>query len=1267
MAADNEARIRLTAVDETAQAINGVRKNLDGLTGSAGNLQAAIGALAGSLGVMAFASMIKSTTDAAAALHDLSIATGASVEGLSAMAAIGKMSDTSTDMIAASMNRLAKNMSATTEEGKGAAAALRAIGVNFDEFSKLSPDQKMQKLAVVLDEFQAGSAKSAVAIALLGREGAKMLPFMRDLATAGDLQARVTKEQAARSDNFTDNLTRLQASGAAWKKELVHGMLPALDDAVQAFVDVTNGSGGLRDEIRKLTKDGTINEWTRNAVTGFSYVLDVGSGVIRTFRSIGMTIAASAAQTSTILSAMFNALMQVMNSNFSGALDILKGGIREAGAIGSELGADLSKMWSDKTLGQNVRDAIDKIVARGPQLERIRRDLNFSPDAKESAAAIDKEAEAFDRLLARIGGKESGVDAEYEKNIQLIIAQGNARGMEAAAIDEVIRRYDALQPYREAERKALEEEHKALLAVIEANAAQVDAQQKTAETLRQQVMREQEHTQALGLTKLQLADLEGAKLRDAAAGKERLATIADEIDATGLLGQAYREQAQNLRDLAAAKRATALREDEIEREKQAAEEAKKRQAQELKFWESIDHAAHDVWNNILEGGTNVWRKLKDTAKAVFFDWLYQQAARPIIFSVGASLGLSGAAQAATTIGAGNSMMSGVSLLGGAAGIGGFMNGLSAWGTGGSVAGVLANPGLYSMAELAGVFGPIALGAGLLIASLTSGGETRSGGNYTLSGGLATLRDGPSGGEIQADVVRGYIQSTASGINDMLRAVGSSATLTGFQAGLQTSSNSRGGVFAGGRLSSGAAFGDTGIGDNYAGTLYELSSSQSPNAAQALEAFRADLLQTTVQALQAATDIPDTISRMLQGVDAESLSIDAATALIAQINATVASVQSFDQAISTLPLRDLVNQTFDWKVALLEANGGLQALTSNLNNYYQNFYSKDEQRRIVAENISRTLSEAGMDVGVEVILGATRQQFRDLFEQFAPGSAGWNALLSVNAQFASITDAAEQLASTVEETTTTITEAVEALQTTDDSPISQRLVGEFLDLQIQLMRATGDIAGADALQRGIDTAGMTPTQVGLYDANNTLRAQIAALTGAVVDNTTATTTSTATAEKADKSGAQWTAATGGILEEIARIRAGSVGGNAQTFAQLQAQFATASAAARAGSLDAAGRLPGLSQSLLAAGARSATSLSDLRRLQAGTIASLSTTAAYGAGRSDDPALAELRALRAETAALRTEQDRQAREGADINRRAMRVLEKWDAIGMPATQA
>lgn len=98
---------------------------------------------------------------------------------------------------------------------------------------------------------------------------------------------------------------------------------------------------------------------------------------------------------------------------------------------------------------------------------------------------------------------------------------------------------------------------------------------------------------------------------------------------------------------------------------------------------------------------------------------------------------------------------------------------------------------------------------------------------------------------------------------------------------------------------------------------------------------------------------------------------------------------------------------------------------------------------------------------------------------------------------------------------------------------------------------------------------------------------------------------------------WRDANKSIMDEVARIR-GLIGGDAASFAQAQAAFATATAQARAGDVDAAKSLAGLSQALLSLADEQAPTLLDLQRIQARTAASLLETARYTGGAAAMPA-------------------------------------------------
>lgn len=60
-----------------------------------------------------------------------------------------------------------------------------------------------------------------------------------------------------------------------------------------------------------------------------------------------------------------------------------------------------------------------------------------------------------------------------------------------------------------------------------------------------------------------------------------------------------------------------------------------------------------------------------------------------------------------------------------------------------------------------------------------------------------------------------------------------------------------------------------------------------------------------------------------------------------------------------------------------------------------------------------------------------------------------------------------------------------------SPTMRKLAGETVSLSVELLRATGDIAGAANLARNLGTRGMSEAEIAVYDYNQSLRDQIEA--------------------------------------------------------------------------------------------------------------------------------------------------------------------------------
>ena len=480
-----------------------------------------------------------------------------------------------------------------------------------------------------------------------------------------------------------------------------------------------------------------------------------------------------------------------------------------------------------------------------------------------------------------------------------------------------------------------------------------------------------------------------------------------------------------------------VRED-IEKSAKAAEEAWKRAAQKIE--DSIVDAlmrGFERGDGIIE---NLKRTIENTFKTLVLRPIIQAVVSPFTSSLagGGAGGISNILSSASGIqsifsavtgGLGSSVGTAIANAGSLFG----SQALQAFGLG--MRGSVLGPGMMgpTTAGASGVMGagatfaqalPYVAAAYVAYSALARPGETRAGGQYgfNFGDGLMNQRrgtvvgnaalgvnflEGPSGGATNDQAVRDAITATVGTINSILAGVGSRASLTGFQAGLETSSKGRGGVFAGGALSTGALFGESGQGDNYAGTLFESFSTQSPDAATALKNFSIDLKQATIQALQAATDIPKSIADKIRDVDAEALSEQAANALVEQIAAIVDSVSGLKVALAGLPFEDVKNLSFDASVSLIEFAGGLDKLTGNLATYYDNFFTAAEKQASLQDQIGSAFDS------LNLALPETRQQFRDLVEaqdlSTEAGRKNYAALLSLSGAFATLTQGADELA------------------------------------------------------------------------------------------------------------------------------------------------------------------------------------------------------------------------------------------------------------------
>lgn len=382
-------------------------------------------------------------------------------------------------------------------------------------------------------------------------------------------------------------------------------------------------------------------------------------------------------------------------------------------------------------------------------------------------------------------------------------------------------------------------------------------------------------------------------------------------------------------------------------------------------------------------------------------------------------------------------------------------------------------------------GPIGGWVGSTLGSMLDkafGGETRGGGQYAYDFGNGSynarrgtwlqgstpgvnLLEGPSGGEIGGSAVRDSIEATVGTINGLLEAMGSGARLSGFQAGLETSGDGKGGVFSGGTLNSGTTFGESGQGDNYAGTLFE-GGGGNYTADEALQAFALDLQQVTIQALQAATDLPSAIAEQIKDIDAEALTAEEAQAIIQSIVSQVSAANAVGKALGPLGgvFDQLASSSLDTRLAVLELTGGLDALVQQSQSYFSEFYSTAEQMDIRRQSMYDALA----DVGIDASTLHTREEFRALVDSLdlstESGREMFAALMSVSGEFATLADYYAEQTDALQEQADAASRARDELNATTRSLIPfGGVFGQLRNMSEASRQAlAGLVGGIDAL-------------------------------------------------------------------------------------------------------------------------------------------------------------------------------------------------------------
>lgn len=269
---NDEVHIIISAEDKASGVFSNVNKGLQNLGGEASRALGPIEMLQGSwvrmAAVMApiaglaggiVASLMK-TADVAEELNKMSKQTGISVENLSGLKFAAELSETSIEALNKGMGFFSKALHGANEEGKDTTQILRALGITAKD-----PYEALLQTADAFARMEAGADKSFLAMQLFGRGGKDMIPMLIEGAEgirnmqneAKDLGIIISTKLAQESDQFNDNIHRMEASLSSFAKMIGGFMIPKLNemfDLLSGKKDMDLLLGGLIEKRAGLDK-----------------------------------------------------------------------------------------------------------------------------------------------------------------------------------------------------------------------------------------------------------------------------------------------------------------------------------------------------------------------------------------------------------------------------------------------------------------------------------------------------------------------------------------------------------------------------------------------------------------------------------------------------------------------------------------------------------------------------------------------------------------------------------------------------------------------------------------------------------------------------------------------------------------------------------------------------------------------------------------------------------------------------------------------------
>lgn len=249
-------------------------------------------------GINAATQAVFEFADAGAKIDDIANRTGASAEGLSQLAFAADQSGASIDDVEKAMRKLADVETEAARGGSTAAKALGRVGLTAKDLDGLTPEDKFLAISQGLSQIEDPAERSSLAMDLLGKSGANLLPMMEDgaegiqkmMAEADSLGMTLTGDQAKAAADFDDTWQKTMGTLASVGKVIGAMVLPYVTSFLEVLMQAVPVVMQFGRDLGNAIVSGAQRAW--QAISEFTTSFEpLLAAVKETFGAIGSALA----------------------------------------------------------------------------------------------------------------------------------------------------------------------------------------------------------------------------------------------------------------------------------------------------------------------------------------------------------------------------------------------------------------------------------------------------------------------------------------------------------------------------------------------------------------------------------------------------------------------------------------------------------------------------------------------------------------------------------------------------------------------------------------------------------------------------------------------------------------------------------------------------------------------------------------------------------------------------------------------------------------